>query len=78
MRAVVQAESYGLALADVLHTNADEMRLQRRQRAENKAMQIPVKVVFPLILCIMPALFVVLVGPAGIRIASALGMLAGG
>jgi len=78
MRAVIQAETYGLALAEVLHTQADEMRIQRRQRAEYKAMQIPVKVVFPLILCIMPALFVVLVGPAGIRIAQAFGLVAGG
>lgn len=77
MRAIVQAETYGLALADVLHTQADEMRVQRRQRAEMKAMEIPVKVVFPLILCIMPAMFIVLVGPAGIRIAEALAQLNG-
>lgn len=77
MRAIVQAETYGLALSDVLHTQADEMRIQRRQRAEMKAMEIPVKVVFPLILCIMPSIFIVLVGPAGIRIAEALGRMAG-
>jgi tight adherence protein C len=39
------------------------MRLKRRQRAEQKAMQIPVKVIFPLILCILPTLFIVLLGP---------------
>lgn len=71
MRSIVQAETYGLALSDVLHTQADEMRIQRRQRAEAKAMEIPVKVVFPLILCILPVIFIVLVGPAGIRIAEA-------
>ncbi len=71
MRAIVQAETYGLALSDVLHTQADEMRIQRRQRAEAKAMEIPVKVVFPLILCILPVIFIVLLGPAGIRIMEA-------
>lgn len=71
MRSIVQAETYGLALSDVLHTQADEMRIQRRQKAEAKAMEIPVKVVFPLILCILPVVFIVLVGPAGIRIAEA-------
>lgn len=75
MRAIVQAETYGLALSDVLHTQADEMRIQRRQRAEMKAMEIPVKVVFPLILCIMPSMFIVLVGPAVIRIAEAFSQL---
>lgn len=77
MRAIVQAETYGLALADVLHTQADEMRIQRRQKAEMKAMEIPVKVVFPLILCIMPSMFIVLVGPAVIRVAEALSQLNG-
>lgn len=77
MRAIVQAEAYGLALSEVLHTQADEMRVARRQNAEHKAMQIPVKVIFPLILCIMPALFIVLIGPAGIRIAETLGAMAG-
>lgn len=71
MRSIVQAETYGLALSDVLHAQADEMRVQRRQRAEAKAMEIPVKVVFPLILCILPTIFIVLLGPAAIRIADA-------
>jgi tight adherence protein C len=71
-RSVIQAEAYGLALADVLHTQAAEMRTKRRQRAEEKAMQIPVKVVFPLILCILPVLFIVILGPAVINIAAAL------
>ena len=62
--AVVQADAYGVSIADVLRTQASEMRLKRRQRAEQKAMQIPVKVIFPLILCILPTLFIVLLGPA--------------
>jgi tight adherence protein C len=64
LRAVIQADAYGVAITDVLKTQAAEMRLKRRQRAETKAMQIPVKVIFPLMLCILPVLFIVLLGPA--------------
>ena len=71
IRAVVQADQYGVSIADVLRTQAQEMRLKRRQRAEEKAMQIPVKVIFPLILCILPVLFIVLLGPAVMDIADA-------
>jgi tight adherence protein C len=69
--AVVQADAYGVSIADVLRTQAQEMRLKRRQRAEEKAMQIPVKVIFPLILCILPTLFIVLLGPAAMDIVAA-------
>lgn len=68
IRSVIQAEEYGIALADVLRTQADEMRVERRQRAEHKAMQLPVKVVFPLILFLLPALMIVIMGPAALRI----------
>ncbi|SDY62968.1 tight adherence protein C [Modestobacter sp. DSM 44400] len=71
IRAVVQADVYGVSIADVLRTQAQEMRLKRRQRAEEKAMQIPVKVIFPLILCILPTLFIVLLGPAVMDIVAA-------
>lgn len=71
IRAVVQADAYGVSIADVLRTQAQEMRLKRRQRAEEKAMQIPVKVIFPLILCILPTLFIVLMGPAALDIIDA-------
>ncbi|GAA2099874.1 hypothetical protein GCM10009841_14100 [Microlunatus panaciterrae] len=64
IRAVIQADAYGISIADVLRTQAAEMRMKRRQRAEEKAMQIPVKVIFPLMLCILPVLFIVLLGPA--------------
>jgi tight adherence protein C len=71
VRAIVQADAYGIPIAEVLRTQASEMRIKRRQRAEAKAMQIPVKVVFPLMLCILPVLFIVLLGPAAMDIAAA-------
>jgi len=70
-RSVIQADTYGIAIADVLRVQAGEMRLRRRQRAEEKAMKIPVKVLFPLIFCILPVLFIVLLTPAVISIVKA-------
>ncbi|MCR8670691.1 type II secretion system F family protein [Agrococcus sp. HG114] len=64
VRAVIQADANGISVGDVLRTQAAEMRLKRRQRAEMKAQQVPVKVLMPLILCIMPVLFIVIIGPA--------------
>jgi len=71
VRSIVQAERHGISMARVLETQAAEMRIKRRQRAEEKAMQIPVKVVFPLVLFILPALFIVVLGPAAINIIQA-------
>jgi tight adherence protein C len=68
VRAIVQGETYGIALADVLQAQAEELRMERRQDAERRAMQIPVKVIFPVILFIMPALFIVVIGPGVIQI----------
>lgn len=70
VRSVVQADAYGIALANVLRTQAKQMRIKRRQRAEEKAMKLPVKVLFPLMFCILPVLFVVIIGPAAINIAN--------
>lgn len=69
VRAVVQADAYGISIAGVLRTQADEMRLKRRQRAEEKAQKIPVKVLAPLMLFILPVIFIVVMGPAAINIA---------
>ncbi|GAB3304558.1 hypothetical protein GCM10027451_10330 [Geodermatophilus aquaeductus] len=61
--AINQADAYGIAVVDVLRVQADEMRLKRRQRAEEQAMKVPVKVTFPLMTCILPALLIIVVGP---------------
>ncbi|WP_139005768.1 type II secretion system F family protein [Arthrobacter crystallopoietes] len=68
VRAVIQADAYGVSVANVLRTQAAEMRVKRRQRAEEKAMQIPVKVIFPLMVCILPVLFIALLGPAALNV----------
>ncbi|MEN3346078.1 MAG: tight adherence protein [Arthrobacter sp.] len=71
IRAVVQADAYGIAIAKVLRAQAQELRTKRRQLAEEHAMKIPVKILFPLIFCIFPTLFIILLGPAVLGIMAA-------
>lgn len=64
IRAIIQADAYGVAIADVLRVQAGEMRIKRRQNAEEAAMKIQVKILFPLIFCLLPVLFIVILTPA--------------
>jgi tight adherence protein C len=66
--AVVHATTLGIPLANVLRQQSAEMRLRRRQRAEELAQKVPVKILFPMIFCIFPALFVVVIGPGLVRL----------
>ena len=71
VRAVQQADRYGISIADVLRVQSSEMRIRRRQRAEEQAMKVPIKVVFPLVFAILPVLFIVLLFPAVLGIIGA-------
>ena len=70
--ALVQADRLGLPIAGVLREQTVNMRLVRRQKAEEKAQKVTIKILFPLMFCILPALFIVIIGPGGIRMMQSL------
>lgn len=69
--AVVQAGDLGVPIAGVLREHAREMRLRRRQRAEELAQKVPIKILFPVLFCLFPSLFVVILGPGVLQIMDA-------
>jgi tight adherence protein C len=70
--AMVQSAELGIPVAHVLREQAKEMRVRRRQRAEEQAQKVPVKITFPLILCLFPALLLIIIGPGIIQISHSL------
>ena len=66
--AIIQADTFGVSIGRVLRAQAEEMRIKRKQLAEEKAAKTAVQLIFPLVLFIFPGIFVVLVGPAAISI----------
>lgn len=68
---LIQADSLGITIRDVLYTQSEQMRIKRRQRAEEAARKAPLKMLFPLVFFIMPAIFAVIFGPAIPRIMNA-------
>ena len=73
--AVIQATDLGVSMARILRVQSDQMRVRRRQRAEQEAQRAPLKMAFPLAFLIFPAILIVLLGPAGLALMDALGSL---
>ena len=67
--AMVQADAFGIPIGKVLRVQSSEIRVKRRQRAEEKAAQVPVKIMIPVVLFVLPCLLIVVMGPAIISVA---------
>ena len=66
--AIIQAEQLGVSISKVLQVQSEQLRIERRQRAEEQAAKAPIKMLFPLVGCIFPSLFIIILGPALILI----------
>ena len=71
--AIIQAEQLGVSISKVLQVQSEQLRIERRQRAEEQAARAPIKMLFPLVGCIFPSLFIVILGPAIISILKTMG-----
>jgi tight adherence protein C len=71
--AIIQAETLGVSISKVLQVQSEQLRIERRQRAEEQAARAPIKMLFPLVGCIFPSLFIVILGPAIISIMQTMG-----
>jgi len=74
---MIQSEKWGTSIATVLRVSAETLRRKRRQTAEKKAKQAPLKMTFPLVLFILPALFIVIMGPALVQVITEFGKIGG-
>jgi tight adherence protein C len=69
-----QADRFGISISATLRDQADEMRVRRRQLAQEKAQKAPVKMLIPMVFCIFPPLFLIVIGPAGLQLMNSGGM----
>jgi len=72
-RAIIQSEELGVSLVGTMQNHSREVRISRRRDAEAEALRAPIKMLIPLVVFILPTLFLLLLGPVGLRAASALG-----